>query len=731
MKTVYLPALLALIYPLLVQAAPNPENLAKDQWFELKSQNFHVVTNANEAVSRKLVRDLEIFRFFIPRIQKLNLMPDIKPFRILAVSGRSGFLELGLPDSIDGVFIESLDGPYAIVNVKGYETDSDETSGGKHNLLHEYVHYMARSTQPRMYYPRWYEEGMADYLATFRFYEDKNEIVIGDPEVMGNSIDYSLNQGRGSLKKVDVEDLFKITALDPNSDERDEKFKFAAFYGRSASTVHYLNSSAENQQALKGYLSFYNEGFDVDSSFKKAFSRSYEQLDREIQKYVNGKDMVARTISVGKNFKLPEFPVLFGKLKEPDFYYHMTDFLMRFGSSDVPLQAQIDLLKRSIKDGPQYPERKVALAELTFEEKGLPEAKDMILSILREAPENVAAMAFYGDILFEEASLKRRVGLSDWEKVLDAACSQYRKLIKADPANGHAYYKLGKSHTLRLDDKFSNEGMVALDSARFFSSDKDLYWDEAKLRLRIHDNENAISLLRRYSDLSGGYNLEVTELHELRQLLKMEVKPEKAGRYVYQDGSVYEGEWQDGKPQGTGTVKRSGGASYTGQWQNGLIHGNGEFTSSNGYKCIMQFKDGEATGNGELRFSGDDGYKGQLMNGFTHGLGERHYVSGAKDYGKHIGGFWLGRRHGPGTYYWPTGESYKGEWVFGRVKITLPGMVYVGDVNEKGQPEGKGDCYYPESGKIEECSFTDGKLECPVESKGYDGDQRSDICRKS
>jgi len=48
-----------------------------------------------------------------------------------------------------------------------------------------------------------------------------------------------------------------------------------------------------------------------------------------------------------------------------------------------------------------------------------------------------------------------------------------------------------------------------------------------------------------------------------------------SGTFRYADGSVYEGEWKDGKRHGTGTCQYVDGNVYEGEWKDGKPHGRG------------------------------------------------------------------------------------------------------------------------------------------------------------
>jgi len=70
--------------------------------------------------------------------------------------------------------------------------------------------------------------------------------------------------------------------------------------------------------------------------------------------------------------------------------------------------------------------------------------------------------------------------------------------------------------------------------------------------------------------------------------------PEYRGelKYVWPDGSRYEGEFIKGRLQGYGSFIWPDGSSYTGEWKNDLPHGQGIYTRSNGHKIKALWEEG-------------------------------------------------------------------------------------------------------------------------------------------
>ena len=75
------------------------------------------------------------------------------------------------------------------------------------------------------------------------------------------------------------------------------------------------------------------------------------------------------------------------------------------------------------------------------------------------------------------------------------------------------------------------------------------------------------------------------------------------GTETFEDGSIYVGEYKDGKYHGKGTYTFGKGEfegdKYEGEYKDGKYHGKGTYTSSNGDKYIGEYKDGLDNGKGK------------------------------------------------------------------------------------------------------------------------------------
>ncbi len=65
------------------------------------------------------------------------------------------------------------------------------------------------------------------------------------------------------------------------------------------------------------------------------------------------------------------------------------------------------------------------------------------------------------------------------------------------------------------------------------------------------------------------------------------------GRYTYRDGTVYEGDFEEGKPVGEGTVRYTNGDVYTGGWDESAPDGNGAYVFVNGQSVSGKWANGK------------------------------------------------------------------------------------------------------------------------------------------
>ncbi|KAJ5074917.1 hypothetical protein M0811_07960 [Anaeramoeba ignava] len=134
--------------------------------------------------------------------------------------------------------------------------------------------------------------------------------------------------------------------------------------------------------------------------------------------------------------------------------------------------------------------------------------------------------------------------------------------------------------------------------------------------------------------------------------------PTGRSKVEYPNGTIFEGEYVDGKKEGKGIIKFSIGDVLVSFWKNGLPNGDTVLTDPSGKKYQGMFVDGKREGEGE--FIDIDGtiYQGEFKNNMFHGDGTIEFSDGTK----FIGTFQFNSREGFGKFIENENCYYEGNW---------------------------------------------------------------------
>ncbi|HOY39295.1 MAG TPA: hypothetical protein PLK75_08345 [Bacteroidales bacterium] len=196
------------------------------------------------------------------------------------------------------------------------------------------------------------------------------------------------------------------------------------------------------------------------------------------------------------------------------------------------------------------------------------------------------------------------------------------------------------------------------------------------------------------------------------------------GKMTYKDGGIYDGEWMNDKRHGQGTMLYASGDKYEGNWINddygiegkitykdGTFY-NGELKSNrydglgkiiypNGEAYDGEWKDGKKSGKGVMNYANGDVYTGEWLDNRRNGFGLHKYNKSNQTFE----GNWIDDQiaNGLGTYTWPDGQKYVGEFNNGTfdgqgIRTYSDGSTYEGTW-KKGIREGNGTMIYANGDK--------------------------------
>ena len=253
------------------------KELEDRKWIEVRTPNFRIRSVLGKKDSIELARYLEMFRVAVTDLTNISRVDSPIPTEIYALRRSSDFESLGIDlDLAAGIFRSGLRRNLIVIRDA---RSMAETS----IIMHEYVHFLF-SNHGRLNYPRWYQEGFAEYLGAARTRSGKFEIG-GVPE-----------HRRGSLSNSRWIPLQEI--LSPEDDDAWRRERRAMFYAEAWALVHYLLNRPDREtsfgQDMTRYIELFESGIGDIEAFEEAFMITPEDLDIQVKLYLEGRISVIR-----------------------------------------------------------------------------------------------------------------------------------------------------------------------------------------------------------------------------------------------------------------------------------------------------------------------------------------------------------------------------------------------------------------------------------------------------
>lgn len=283
----FLSAFAAMLCCVLASSCVTPSRFRIDEkaWIEVTTPNFVIWTTLSESGAVRMAQRLELFRSVAAFVVGRELPQSRIPTKVIAFRDERDFhLFSPNPDWI-AFFQAGLRGSLMV------------TSGpSASSLHHEYVHYLT-SSHTDLVYPKWYEEGFAEFLGSTGLQ--------GEAAVIGQVVDRgppALNSPRDPEVWTTLEDLF-AHGSDASSEPRQ-------FYHQSWAFVHYMYvgpGAKRNPRArIARYVLSVQDGTPISKAVKQAFGVSVEKLDANLRRYVKAGRYVNYSIDRSKFAEAPD-----------------------------------------------------------------------------------------------------------------------------------------------------------------------------------------------------------------------------------------------------------------------------------------------------------------------------------------------------------------------------------------------------------------------------------------
>jgi tetratricopeptide (TPR) repeat protein len=396
-------------------------------WLEIEGPHFRLYGRSDKrsvvGLAKRVVSFIEVARAittierFAPRIPIRIIVFDDQAYAELWGHGTGGYMHPG-PERFS-------------LLVRGDNVQF---------LLHEYTHYLIHNQG--LAYPRWFDEGFAELLATARFREDLAFIGAPPPN--------RIQTLRSGAKLLPLRLVLGARAY-PES--------IAMFYAQSWLLTHYLHTShafgePKLLDSMQDYLELLHRGIPWAIAFERAFDPTVEELAERLAQHrrrVAARDTTVPVLSL--QLGLPDTSQLTLRRVAPA---RMAEIL---GDAHLalwgPSRKSESFYRESLGFGGGRPTAQAGLATVLAGQGRTGRARELVADALAAAPDSLSIQLAFG-----------RITASAAKQPPDAAALQeargvFRSIIERNPSHPAAYIALAESHLDAAGEV--DEGIAALE----------------------------------------------------------------------------------------------------------------------------------------------------------------------------------------------------------------------------------------------------------------------------
>ncbi|HYP12692.1 MAG TPA: tetratricopeptide repeat protein, partial [Bryobacteraceae bacterium] len=249
--------------------------LTAGEWIRLSTPNFEVFTTAGEKKGRELVLQYEQLRSFFMQASQNKTAPGER-VRIVAFSSEKEFRPYRINEIASAYYTGGQNRDYIVMQ---------EISSLHHGTaIHEYTHLVMRHTRLKL--PIWLNEGWAEVFSTLK--------PVGKKAMVGELLPGRLQ----ALSRERWMDLARLTSVQHDSPEYNEKSRAGVFYSQSWALTHMLYLGAEYRPGFLKMVSLLNENKSAEEAFQGAFGRSLADVEKDLRTYFRRNSLYAAVFDI-------------------------------------------------------------------------------------------------------------------------------------------------------------------------------------------------------------------------------------------------------------------------------------------------------------------------------------------------------------------------------------------------------------------------------------------------
>jgi tetratricopeptide (TPR) repeat protein len=386
-----------------------------ENWVEVRSPHFTVLTDSNEKQGRHIADQFErvrsVFHVLFP---KANV--DLaSPIIVIAVKDKKGFQALEPEDylgkgrlNLAGLFVRTLDKNYVLLRL--------DVQGGEHpfaTVYHEYTHLLMGKAGEWL--PLWLNEGLAEFFQNTEIHD--KDAQLGEPSA--DDILY-LRQNR-------LLPLTTLLKVDANSPYYHEEQKGSVFYAESWALTHYLEMTdrVAHTHRLADYAALVNRDHDSVAAAQQVFG-DLTVLQKTLESYVARSSFKYFTLTTATEVDDAAFKVRTRTLPEANA---IRADLLAYDQRTKDARALLEIV---LRDDPNNVSAHETMGYLEFRENNLAAARKWYEQAVKLDSQSYLAHYYF-------AAISMREGRSNQSADVEASL---RAAIKLNPNFAPAYDQL-------------------------------------------------------------------------------------------------------------------------------------------------------------------------------------------------------------------------------------------------------------------------------------------------
>jgi Flp pilus assembly protein TadD len=392
-------------------AVPAPARDRPENWVQVRSPHFMIVSNSNEKQARRVADQFERMRsVFHQLFPKLRIDPST-PIIVLAINDEKDFRALEPAAylakgqlKLAGLFLTALDKNYVLMQLD---------AAGDHpyaTIYHEYTHLLLSNAD---WMPLWMNEGLAEYYQNTDIRE--KDVSLGEPSTENVML----------LRQYPMLPLATLFTVDHTSPYYHEENKGSIFYAESWALTHYLRvkDSQENTHRLTEYSTLLAQNVDAVTAATRAFG-DLKKLQSALEDYVRQNAFHYMKVAAATDVDESAFQAQALTALQADAI--RADFLA-YNERTADAQA---LLDRILQEDPDNVSAHETSGYLAFRQGHLDEARNWFAKSVKLDSQN-----FLAHYYFAAMSMNGTLAPADEAQVENSL----RASIKLNPSFGPSY----------------------------------------------------------------------------------------------------------------------------------------------------------------------------------------------------------------------------------------------------------------------------------------------------